>query len=218
VSCITLSASTDQNVPDDDAAVSLSTRRLRDSCVHGRISRGGAGLRQCIFSNCCCSIFSSCASGVVAFTFDVLGMGPSSAMTLISCPRVQDHVYIYGHDRGCMSWLMMPLMMHPILLMQKYAVFTIVIRCFNLNHLNADVEWGLWIMTDFVRGIVALNKGCAQCNAAYSNRDVSAHENNVGTTHDEPARTRTTWEQRTTNTRTGPRTADSEQDREQRTP
>jgi hypothetical protein len=60
------------------------------------------------------------------------------------------------------------------------------------------------------------------CNAAYSNRDVSAHgnnaqrtrahENNVRTTHGEHAH-------RTENSgqRTGPRTADSEQDREQRT-
>jgi hypothetical protein len=32
-----------------------------------------------------------------------------------------------------------------------------------------------------------------ECNAAYRNRDVSAHGNNVRTTHSEHARMRTTW-------------------------
>jgi hypothetical protein len=49
-----------------------------------------------------------------------------------------------------------------------------------------------------VRGNWRRTEGTTVCNAAYSNRDVSAHANNVGTTHSELARTRTTWEQRTT--------------------
>jgi hypothetical protein len=57
-----------------------------------------------------------------------------------------------------MSWRMMLLMMHPILVMQKHAVPTIANGCLNINLNDLDVKWRLWIVTDFVRVNVALNK------------------------------------------------------------